>query len=481
VIVVNNSGQNLAHSHPELRVAIVGTGPSGMYSVEHLLIELGGNVEIDLYERLPTPWGMVRSAVAPDHLVKKQIIDTSFVRLLNHKRVRYFGNVQVGKHVTHEELIAWYNAVIYASGAEDDTRMNIPGEDLPGCVGAREFVHWYNGHPDFSDREFDLSHKRALIIGNGNVALDVARILILESEDLEKSDMPEYAIEALRKSAVEEVVILGRRGQAQGAFHRPELEEFEQFTDIEVAVEGEALLAKDDPRFSELDWATRKKLETLHRLVERKVGKPRKRIVLHFLASPEEVNGSTRVDGLRIVRNELVPHCDGKLSARSTGETSILEAGLIMRAIGFRANPMPGLPFDSQRNVVRNLSGRVMRASESTGEETRLPGVYVTGWLKRGPRGLIGTNKMCASESVGCLLEDAANNAVPAAELDADKVLEILQQRQPQLVQREHWWTIDGFERTAGVETRPRVKLTSHVDLLDCAFGGRLVEATARQ
>ncbi|MEM8496665.1 MAG: FAD/NAD(P)-binding protein [Pseudomonadota bacterium] len=453
-----------------LRIAVVGTGPSGIYSVEHLLVELGKNVEIDLYERLPTPWGMVRSAVAPDHLLKKQIIDTSFSRLLNHRQVRYFGNVQVGVHVLHEELAAWYNGVIYASGADGDTLMNIPGEDLQGCVGAREFVHWYNGHPDFSDRRFNFSHKRAVIVGNGNVALDVARILTLKPEELKTSDMPANAIEALRESAIEEVVILGRRGQAQAAFHRPELEEFEQLTDVEVTVEGEGLLTGEDPSFRELDWSTQKKLETLRRLVERKVANPRKRIVLYFLASPEAVVGGGRVEGVQILRNKLAPDSNGKLSAKSTGQTFTLEAGLVMRAIGFRGRPMPGLPFDSQRNVLPNCSGRLTSSAEYSDNEAVIPGVYVTGWLKRGPRGLIGTNKMCAGETVECLLEDVSSNKLLESELNADEVLNIIEQRQPQLVLRESWLMIDHFERQAGGESRPRAKLTTHEELLECAL-----------
>lgn len=456
---------------PALRVAVVGTGPAGMYCVEHLLTELGGQVEIDLFERLPTPWGLVRSAVAPDHLVKKKIIDTCFARLFNHKNVRFFGNVEVGKHVQPDELAAWYDGVIYASGADNDTRMHIPGEDLPGCVGARDFVHWYNGHPDFSNVEFNLSHERALIVGNGNVALDVARILTLDTDELVKSDMPEYAIEALRNSAIEEIVILGRRGHLQAAYHRPELEEFEHLEGVEVVVEGEELLSEDDPQYAELDWTNRKKLDTLHRLVGRKVEHPRKRIVLYFLASPTEVRGTDKAEQLQIVRNELVSDGEGKLSARPTGETLSLEAGLIMRAIGFRARPFPGLPFDSDRSVMRNQSGRVTDMAADNGDERVVPGVYVTGWLKRGPRGLIGTNKMCASETVACMLDDFSNSSIPSADLNADEVLDIIKQRQPQLVQREQWWAIDSFERQSGGDTRPRIKLTSHAELLDCALG----------
>lgn len=455
---------------PAPRVAVVGTGPAGMYCVEHLLTELGQKVEIDLYERLPTPWGLVRSAVAPDHLIKKKIIDTCFARLLNHKQVRLFANVEVGQHVQHDELASWYDGVIYASGADDDTRMNIPGEDLPGCVGARDFVHWYNGHPDFSNCEFNLSHRRVLIVGNGNVALDVARILTLHPDEFEKSDMPQYAIDALRESAVEEVVILGRRGHLQAAYHRPELEEFEHIEGVEVRVEGEELLSEDDPQYAELNWTNRKKLATLRRLVERKIENPRKRIVLYFLASPTGVSGAEKAEHLQIARNELVSNGEGKLSARSTGETLSLEAGLIMRAIGFRAQPFPGLPFDSGRNVMRNQSGRVTCLAEDGGQEAVLPGVYVTGWLKRGPRGLIGTNKMCASETVACLLEDVSKNRVSASDASADDVLETLRQRQPQLVRREHWWAIDRFERESGGDIRPRAKLTNHAQLLECAL-----------
>lgn len=455
---------------PAFRVAIIGTGPAGMYCVEHLLTQLGEDVEIDLYERLPTPWGLVRSAVAPDHLIKKKIIDSCFTRLMNHRQVRFFGNVEVGNHVQHEELAAWYNSVIYASGAEDDVRMNIPGEELPGSVGAREFVHWYNGHPDFSNRQFDLSCKRAVIVGNGNVAMDVARILTLKTEELEKSDMPTYAIEALRDSSIEEVVILGRRGHLQGAFHRPELEEFEHLEDVEIVVKGEELLAEHDPRCEELDWTTRKKLATLHRLVKRNIDSPRKRIVLHFLASPKEISGVGRAERLIVVRNELVSTGSGRLNAKPTAETFTLESGLIMRAIGFRGLPFPGLPFDDVRNVMRNQAGRVTRLADNGHDEIILPGVYVTGWLKRGPRGLIGTNKMCANETVGRLLEDALNDKLPNARLDATETLEIIKKRQPKLVERDQWWAIDRFERKAGGDSRPRSKLTGHSDLLECAF-----------
>ena len=448
-----------------LRVAVVGTGPAGMYSVEHLLGELGDRCEIDLYERLPTPWGLVRSAVAPDHPIKKQVIDTCFTRLLNHSAVRFFGNVEIGRHIQHAELAQWYDAVIYASGADGDMRMGIPGEELQGCAGAREFVHWYNGHPDFQHLKFDFSGKRAVIVGNGNVAMDVARLLTLPIEELEKTDMADYAIEALRHSAIEEVVILGRRGHLQGAFLNPELEELEHLEGVAVAIEGEELWAEDDARCGQLEWATRRKLATLHRLIRRKVERPRKRIVFRFLASPAEVLGEIRVEGLRVVRNELAVDTAGRRTARSTGRISTLETGLVLRSIGFRGTPFPGLPFDEQRNVMRNVFGRVCD------DEQILPGVYVTGWLKRGPRGLIGTNKMCAGETIHCLLEDMAPNGLPQASLDASEVLAVVEQRQPRLVQRDRWWTIDRFEREAGCGVRPRAKLTDIDDLLECAFG----------
>ena len=289
----------------DLRVAVVGTGPSGMYAVEHLLIEAGEKVSIDLYERLPTPWGLVRSAVAPDHAIKKQVIDACFKRLLNHPDVRFFGNVEVGNHVGHDELANWYDAVIYASGADGDRRMGIPGEDLPGCHAARDFVLWYNGHPDFCDLEFDLSGKRAVIVGNGNVALDVARILTLPIEELERTDMADYAIDALRHSNIDEVIVLGRRGHLQGAFHNAELEEFEHL-DAELIVSGEDLCPEDSPKASTLDWSTSRKLGTLHRIVNRPKRDGQKRIELRFLSSPIDIFGYERVEGLSAVKNRLL-------------------------------------------------------------------------------------------------------------------------------------------------------------------------------
>ena len=447
-----------------MRIAVVGAGPAGMYAIKHLIDETNLSVEIDLYERLPTPWGLVRAGVAPDHPEKKLVTDRVFSYYMNRSKVRFLGNVEVGSDVSHAELNEWYDAVFYATGASGDTQMGIPGEELPGSWSAREFVAWYNGHPDYSSLTFDLNCERAVVVGNGNVALDVARILTMPVTELEKTDIADYALEVLLHSRIKEVVILGRRGHMQGAFHNPELEELGQHENVQVIVEAGDSSTDTETRMDSEDWETRRKVKTLEVLANKRVEGATKRIVFRFLSSPIELFGNGKVEQLRLVRNRLVPDGQGGFSAQPTAEESVLGAELVLRAIGYRGNPFPGLPFDEHRGVIENSGGRVTDKGEV------LAGVYVTGWIKRGPKGIIGTNRKCAGEVVACLVEDARNDCLKPATKTASSVQEILKKRQPDLMELKNWLAIDRHELMSGKPLdRPRIKITDTETMLSVA------------
>jgi ferredoxin--NADP+ reductase len=460
-----------------MRVAIVGAGPAGLYAAGHLLEHPAGtyvdgrmvrltdaSIEVDVLDRLPTPWGLVRGGVAPDHPEKK-LVSHVFEAIAERPGFRFFGNVEVGRDVRHDELAQWYDAVIYAVGAANDAHMGIPGEELPGCWSAREFVGWYNGQPDFRDLEFDLSCERAVVVGNGNVALDVARILLLGADELARTDIAEHALEALRASAVREVVILGRRGHLQSAFNNPEFEELGELADVDIVVDLQGLPGKHEVVVDDADWTTARKAQTLRRYAQRAVSRDRKRVVLRFLSSPIELLGSDRVESVLVVRNHLECDSDGRLRARATDEESLIEAGLVLRSVGYFGSPIAGLPFDERRGVIPNENGRVL------GPGGTVAGVFVTGWIKRGPQGIIGTNKKCARDTVRSLLADAAAGRVPTgAALDADSVARALATRKADLVDYAGWQLIDRFERRMGrIAARPRVKVTRIDDALERA------------
>jgi ferredoxin--NADP+ reductase len=430
-----------------LRVAVVGSGPAGMYAIQHLLEQALFDVEIDLFERLPTPWGLVRAGVAPDHPEKKLIADRLFRFFLKRDNVRFFGNVEIGSDISHDELTASYDAVVYAVGASDDKPLAIPGERLPGSCSAREFVAWYNGHPDYRHLQFDLSGPRAVIVGTGNVALDVARMLTLPAPELARTDIAEHALEALQASRVNEVIVLGRRGCQQAAFHNPELEDLLHLDGVEVQIEADDLLP---PERTDADWDTRRKLATLIRLQARRVAAPAKRIVFKFHHSPVALIGDTHVTGVQVQTHE------------GSGSQATIDCGLLLRAIGYRGRALPGLPFDMQTGVISNVAGRVMDGSVPR------TGVYVTGWIRRGPRGVIGSNKQCAAETVGCLLADA--RAGKLSHRTNDAVAQALTANQRQVVSFGGWQRIDRTERQAGsARGRPRIKQTDIGELLASA------------
>lgn len=460
-----------------LRVAIVGAGPAGMYAAGHLLEGAGGTfldgrlqhlvnrpVEVDVFERLPVPWGLLRHGVAPDHPDKKQVQQV-YEDITARPRFRYFGHVELGKHIQVEELAEWYDAVIYAVGASGDAALGIPGEDLPGSLSAREFVAWYNGHPDYRDLEVDLSAERVVIVGNGNVAMDVARILSQLPDTLAKTDIAMHALDALRYSRVREVVLLGRRAHVHGAFNNPELEELGELPEVDIVVDTGGLDKEHLALQGLTDAVTLRKIATLQRLAERPpMGHPR-RIVLRFLSSPVQVLGEGRVQGLTIARNRLERDGAGQWRATPSEEVEQLDCGLVMRAIGFFGQSLPGLPFDAVRGVVPSEEGRVLQDGQI------LPGHYVTGWIRRGPRGIIGTNKKCARDTVRALLADADAGRLPTAgTLDAAAVEQRIRERQPNYVSQSEWLRLDDAERRAGrLEGRPRVKLTRVEEMLAAA------------
>ncbi|GAA0479827.1 FAD-dependent oxidoreductase [Streptomyces olivaceiscleroticus] len=426
----------------ELSVAVVGAGPAGLFAADELLRHPG--VRVTVHDRLPTPYGLARAGVAPDHQDTKQVTEL-FRAIESQPGFRYRLGVEVGADLTHADLLREHHAVIYAVGAATDKRLGIEGEDLPGSVSATDFVAWYNGHPDRAHDTYSLDTERAVVIGNGNVALDVARILTADPEALARTDISDRALAALRASRVREVVLLGRRGPAQAAFTVPELLALSALKDVDVAVEGwpEGL----DPDATE-------KTRLLSGLAAREPVAGRRRIVLRFLTSPVRLTGEGSVDALEVTPTTLHTDEHGTVRARPTGDTETLETGLVLRSVGYRARPVPGLPFDEATATVPHENGRVE------------PGVYVAGWIKRGPTGFIGTNKTCAHETVESLLDDFAHGRLtqPAAGAGAGVAVDA-----PGL---DAWRAIDRAERAAGEAAgRPRVKLTDTESLRRAANG----------
>jgi ferredoxin--NADP+ reductase len=452
-----------------LRIAVVGAGPAGFYAAGQLLSSKDVPFEVDLFDRLPTPYGLVRFGVAPDHPKIKSVIRV-FEKTAKKDGFRFFGNVEVGTHLSHDELAERYDAVLYTTGASHDRRLGLPGEDLPGSHPATDFVAWYNGHPDAAGLEFDLSGKRAVVVGNGNVAVDVARMLALTERELRETDAADHAIEALAASSIEEIVVLGRRGIAQAAFTNPELRELGEMEDADVVV---------DPADVELDegsraWLDRdgadvreqKNVEIATEYSTRTPGGKRRRVVLRFLASPVKIVGTDRVEGIEVSKNELVADDDGWLTARPTNETEVIDCDFVLRSIGYRGRPIPEVPFDDERATINNLDGRVL--DPATGDA--IPGVYTAGWIKRGPSGVIGTNKKCATDTVTMLLQDIEQGRLPTPARRDEDIAELVAARRPEHVDFAGWQRIDAHEKALGEpQGRPRVKLVSVDEMVDVA------------
>jgi ferredoxin--NADP+ reductase len=431
-------------------------------------------VDLDMFDRLPTPFGLVRLGVAPDHQ-KIKAVTAAFDKVAAHPRFRFFGGVELGKDVTVADLRAHYHQIVYTTGAQTDRRMGIPGEDLLGSHPATEFVAWYNGHPDYRDCQFDLSQERVAVVGVGNVAVDVARILCRTPSELAATDIAEHALEALRGSRVREVYLLGRRGAAQAAFTNPELKELGELEGADVAVaahEVELDALSREALEKTGDRAGAKKVEILQSYARRAPeGKPR-RLVLRFLVSPVAVldNGAGAVGGIRLVRNRLVASATGTIQAQPTEQVEELPAGLVFRSVGYRGVPLPGVPFDDKWGVVLNEKGRVLDPNT----KQPLLGEYTAGWIKRGPTGVIGTNKPDAAETATAMLEDAAAGQMLApAEPDAAAAERLVTQRQPHYVDYADWLRLNDLEVARGRSRgSPRLKFT-RVDEMLAALGNR--------
>lgn len=448
-------------------VAIVGSGPSGFFAAASLLKAADSSEEIDvavdMLEMLPTPWGLVRSGVAPDHPKIKSISKT-FEKTGADPRFRFFGNVLVGEHVGARELAERYDAVVYAVGAQSDKALNIPGEDLPGSISAVDFVGWYNAHPHFEDKTPNLSGARAVVVGNGNVAIDVARILVTDPDVLAQTDIADHALESLRPCGVEEVVIIGRRGPLQTAFTTLELRELGELENVDVIVDPAQLAGITDEEAEAAGKVTNLNIKVLRGYAEKAPRPGHRRIVFRFLTSPIEIKGDGKVESIVLGRNELVTNADGWVSAKDTGEREELPAQLVVRSVGYRGVPTPGLPFDEKRGIIPNTDGRVDGSRNE----------YVVGWIKRGPTGVIGTNKKDSQETVDTLLRDLAESGDRADFPDdhRDRLAEWLASRQPKLVTNAHWQAIDEYERSSGEpHGRPRIKLPNIAELLRIGHG----------
>jgi ferredoxin--NADP+ reductase len=450
-----------------LRVAIVGAGPSGFYAAEHILKDGDVHAQVDLFDRLPTPFGLVRGGVAPDHPKIKSVIRV-YEKTAARDGFRFFGNVKISHDLEVEDLERLYHAIVFTVGCETDRELGIPGEDLPGSAAATAFVGWYNAHPDYADREFDLSCERAVVIGNGNVAMDVARMLALTDRELRQTDTADHAIDLLDAKRIREIVVLGRRGPVQAAFTNPEIKELGEMDDADVVVDpadveldsaSAAYLASDD-----VDKTTRVNYETLKEFSERQPEGKKQRIVLRFLASPVEIKGDGRVESIVIGRNELVEE-DGALRARDTGEREELECGLVLRSVGYTGVPIQGVPFDEKRGLILNQGGRVLDSHDS-GHRV---GHYTAGWIKRGPSGVIGTNKKDALETVQNLLADVEEQKLlDPAEPGPGAVEDLLRERGVRYVSFEDWQAIDRAEVGRGEpHGRPRVKFVRVDEMLE--------------
>jgi ferredoxin--NADP+ reductase len=456
----------MSASLDSLRVAIVGSGPAGFYAAEALQKAAPG-IAIHLIDRLPTPFGLVRGGVAPDH-PKIKSVTRIFDRVAAQPGFRFLGHVRVGRDVTVDELRARHDVVILTYGAETDRSLGIPGEALAGSHAATEFVAWYNGHPDCADASFDLTQREVAVVGIGNVAMDVARILAKPVSALATTDLADHALAALAASRVETIHLVARRGPVQAACTTPELRELGELEGVDVLVDPRDL-ALDAASEAELaameDRNAARNLEVLRGWAARPRTGAKRRVVLHFNASPVALTGTGRVERMTLVRNRLESDGRGGVRAVPTDERHTLPVGLVFRSVGYQGKALPGVPFDDRRGVVPNIHGRVV---EQAGSETPVPGLYVAGWIKRGPQGVIGTNKQCATDTVTQLLADVAAGAVPRASDATSSLDALLAERGVTVTSWADWQALDRAEQARGAAAgRPRAKCTNVAEMLD--------------
>ena len=448
--------------HP-INVAIVGSGPSGFYATEALL-KSDIAVKVDMYERLPVPYGLVRSGVAPDHPKLKQAIQV-YARIAESSDFTYFGNVTVGRDISVEELKELYHAVIFTCGAESDRKLGIPGEDLPGSHTATEFVGWYNGHPDYRNRVFDLSCETAVIIGQGNVAADVARLLAKTVDELKHTDIAQHALDELAQSKIKNIYVVGRRGPAQAKFTSKEVKEFGELADCDPVLDKEELRLNPESEAELADKANagNKKVYEIFCDFANNPPSPAKkrRIYFTFLKGPVEIAGGGRVEKIILEKNTLAGE-PSRQSARGTGETVEIATGIVFRSIGYRGVPIPGVPFDEKRGIIPNNDGRVSEG------DTVVPGLYTAGWIKRGPTGIIGTNRADSVATVSSLLEDIKKLNTIEPKSGAEGACKILRERGIRYVSFSEWKKIDTSEIERGApKNKPREKYTRTDEMLE--------------
>ncbi|MBI5092089.1 MAG: FAD-dependent oxidoreductase [Candidatus Hydrogenedentes bacterium] len=442
-----------------VRVAIVGSGPSGFYAAEALL-KSQTVVAVDMFDRLPTPFGLVRLGVAPDH-PKIKSVTRVFEKIAAHERFAFLGNVHIGKDITVEELRRHYDSLLFTCGAETDRRLGIPGEDLPGSYTATEFVAWYNGHPDYRNRKFDLSHEVAVVIGQGNVAMDVTRILAKTVDELKSTDIAQHALDALAESKVKEIYLIGRRGPVQAAFTQPEIKEIGELADCDPLVSPADLvlnaasqieLENPDNQHSQKNFAI------LKDFAERTVRPRHRRYHVCFYKSPVEIRGAGKVESVVLEKNELSGE-PFKQSAHGTGVKEEMACGLIFRSVGYRGIAIPGVPFDEKRGVFPNTNGRI-------GADGAAPGMYAAGWIKRGPSGVIGTNKPDSQATAETLLSDVPR-LTPCEIPSTQAVLDLAKSRGVRVVSFVDWQKIDAAEIERGkAKGKPREKFVTKEEML---------------
>ena len=455
-----------------LRVAVVGAGPAGFYAAGYLLAAKA-RVEVDLIDRLPTPWGLVRTGVAPDH-PKIKAVSKAFEKIAGRDGFRFLGNVDIGKDISAGELADLYDAVVYSVGAQTDRSLGIPGEDLPGSWAATEFVAWYNGHPDYQDLTFDLSGERAVVIGNGNVAVDVARMLALDKSELAPTDTTDEAIGSILAAGITEILMLGRRGPVQGAFTPPEVQELGEMADADILVDPAELEldAISEAELADAPATTQRNIDLLREYTTHTRSDATRAMRLRFFVSPVAILGDERVEAIEIVHNELVLGDDGRARAVPTEGRETIPCGIVFRSVGYRGVPLAGVPFDENRATMRNEAGRVVDEAGAP-----VPGIYCAGWIKRGPTGVIGTNKKDATETANLLLEDAAAGRIGAdRSCTASAIAAFLGERDVGVVTYAGWEAIDALETTRGeTQGRPRVKLATWDELLATGTGYEMV------
>ena len=454
-------------THP-LRVAVIGAGPSGFYAAEHLLKQKDIVVQVDMFDRLPTPFGLVRGGVAPDHQ-KIKSVTAVYDKTAQNPNFRFFGYVEFGRDMSLADFQRFYHQIIFTTGAQTDKRLGIPGEDLINSHAATEFVAWYNGHPDYRHLEFDLSQEKVAVIGVGNVAVDVARILSRTINELRQTDIAEHALEALAQSKVKEVYLIGRRGPAQAAFTTPEIKELGEMEDADCLIPLDEATPDEHSRAwlaQSADRALQRKVEILEEYGQRQRTGKKRALTIRFLVSPEEILGDEqgRVRAIRLMRNELYPTDVGTLRPRATGVEEMLECGLIFRSIGYMGVPLPGIPFHEKWGVILNQMGRVIDPDS----QKPLPGLYTAGWIKRGPSGVIGTNKPDAVETVNCMLEDRVKGEVNQPDQpDREAAAAFIRERQPRFVDYNDWLKLNEMELQKGTDAgRPRLKFTDVEEML---------------